>query len=833
MPKDNDFIKNAQNIDQFLKRKLPSSVNNHIQTEQKTAGFSAGFVASSDDVQYMMKPGEMNLPTKDVPNLQKKKVKNLIKYDASEEAVKKEKKILKNMMQKVQDKGDMLREYMAPFNRVLYNNTASISIATDQNIKNFKGGQETPNKLYVRSEMISDFESLDSHMFYKIKASKDIENDVPAHGELLVGLRGRGVDEELVLKNDKGDIKEISISDKNIQDGIPKQYYDDLFNAHEKLTIDQEKALRKYAVNQFGYKNANIMSQAKGFEKTIAACAFLGDSDYHGANLGTAGGNIVKLDHGRAYYFNNDEYSYQGIDVDAEKLQSSINQITEISDKEIKALVRNRAYELKRMGFELDDSLGYYENNVIKPLAPISKNAITEKEKSDSRYKNMENNYINLYQKQKRALANFSKDLDVVIKMDMPDAWKKREWVHELNGDRPINWAIENQKTIQGIDPKIWGVLSGLRKDPKINIENIDPVLKFKFHLANKDFDKAKAEINNIRMISSHNESALKDVKALDRVEITELFERKIDQVNKNTESLFNAAKSGNVKEVERLIDESSANAKNAAGLSLMHVAAGSGNKELFDLLITKKADVNVEFKGTTALQLAVNKDHTEIAMIMINNGADASKVIQLATSKGQNEVVKLSIEKNANVDSQAQGNTRALRIAINKDNTELSEILIKAGANLDIKGEDGKSYIDLAIEKGQMKTIANLLDNGVDVNTKDDEHYTLLHNAIMNENKELIKLYTSRGADLEAKTHTGATPLKMATRTGNKEIVEMINDAIAEREVTKIGQVMRRASLSSIAITDTESTPATPVPMLNSKSPNNLVSSKSSSRSI
>lgn len=801
MTKNSDFDNNKNKIDKFLKTKLPSSIKGHTISGQKTSGAATGFLANFDSNQYMMKPGEMNISTKDELDSQKLKVINLIENNASEEDINKESNIYRKMFRNVQDKGDMLREYMAPFDRFLYNNSASISIATNEEVTNFKNKQKSPESLYVRSKMIDNFESLDSNMFYTIKLSKDIENETPNKGELLVGLHGSGIDRELVLKNDHGEISDLS-DNKNMQDSISREHYRYLSSNPDELGIDIERALKKCAVYKFGYKNSQTIEQAQGLEKILATCMMLGDSDYHGSNLGIVDKEgerfFVKLDHGRAHYFNNDEsrlrrelahrlnqYSYQGMNFDANKLKLAIDEMTNISDSELETIVKKRSYELKRMGYKLDDSLEFFENGELKALSPVSDNAKTDKEKMDSRYENMENNYIDSYKKQRNALSNFSQDLDIVLKLDMPDNWKTREWVHELEGYKPINWAIENQKTIQGIDPKVWGVLSKIREDANIKESEIDPILKIKFYLANKELNKARDEINNIKMVNADSKLIVESIKPSYDSEIINLLDSKILQVEKNSEALWDAVKSGNLQEFTKLIDEiGTPNIKNSKGVSLLHVAVGSGNKELVDILIEKKADLNIDYKGTSALQLAINKGNTEISKTLIKSGADGSKAIQLAVSLNQKEIVQLLVDYGADLDSKNQSKTTAMRIAINKGYTEISEILIKAGADLSLRGEDGKSYIEAAVEKGEIKTVKALLAYGANVNSKDNNY------------------------------GDGNSLLDLANSIGNEEIINLVSDAIkkdkqlkfSQNIINQVDQVMRKSSLSFNAITDVES---------------------------
>lgn len=104
---------------------------------------------------------------------------------------------------------------------------------------------------------------------------------------------------------------------------------------------------------------------------------------------------------------------------------------------------------------------------------------------------------------------------------------------------------------------------------------------------------------------------------------------------------LIDAARDGNAEKVKSLVE---GNAERVSvkdpkyGATPLHWAAGSNRKEVVAVLLANKADVNAETnEGLTALVLATDKGYTEVAELLLANGADPGFV-------GVEEIVLLPV---------------------------------------------------------------------------------------------------------------------------------------------------------------------------------------------
>ena len=117
--------------------------------------------------------------------------------------------------------------------------------------------------------------------------------------------------------------------------------------------------------------------------------------------------------------------------------------------------------------------------------------------------------------------------------------------------------------------------------------------------------------------------------------------------------------------------------------------AAGFGNKEVVEMLITKGADMNAKAEeGWTPLHYATGGNDRGIAELLIANGADLNA-------------------KNAN------DQITPLHWAAWRGHKEVAELLIAKGSDVNAKRDDVKTPLDLAIKYNHTKTADLLRKHG------------------------------------------------------------------------------------------------------------------------
>ena len=170
--------------------------------------------------------------------------------------------------------------------------------------------------------------------------------------------------------------------------------------------------------------------------------------------------------------------------------------------------------------------------------------------------------------------------------------------------------------------------------------------------------------------------------------------------------------------------------------------------------LLQKRADVNVaEPDGSTALYWAAEKNHVEIAQLLIRAGANPSA----RTRYGATPLAMASLNGNA----------------------ALIELLLKAGADFNTVTANNETVLMIAARTGVAAAVKTLLSHGADPNAREDHRgQSALMWAATEGHVEVVRALIAAGADIGARSKQGWTSLLFAARDGRMEVVRALVDA-------------------------------------------------------
>lgn len=262
--------------------------------------------------------------------------------------------------------------------------------------------------------------------------------------------------------------------------------------------------------------------------------------------------------------------------------------------------------------------------------------------------------------------------------------------------------------------------------------------------------------------------------------EIERAIKRKAREANKLAEKLGDAALFGKLAKVQQLLDEGAdPNAITECGKSSLIMAAMYGHKNVIAALLNAGADPNLgcdgEFdEGTTALM------HIASSFFASNRA----------------EVIKLLVERGANVNAQNNKGQTALIVA--GQNADAVKALIDAGADVNIRDNEGNTAMMLgtwaiqqllrqagasevglndvalfeAAYEGNLTKLEELLQAGANVNYKDG---AALEAAAGKGNVAIVARLIEAGADVNLGWKTGFTPIASAAYQGHLNVVERL----------------------------------------------------------
>ena len=163
-------------------------------------------------------------------------------------------------------------------------------------------------------------------------------------------------------------------------------------------------------------------------------------------------------------------------------------------------------------------------------------------------------------------------------------------------------------------------------------------------------------------------------------------------------------------------------------GRSCLLLAVHENHMLIVRELIRLGADVNkARVDGFTSLSVACKFGRTEMVSLLLENGALFQQPINsegvtplfLAVQHNHTECALFLIEKGANVKNVKMKSTREnlLHTASSHGNLEIVHSLLQHGMSIDDRTNNGETSLYLAAERGYVEVVTCLLENGADVN--------------------------------------------------------------------------------------------------------------------
>ena len=200
-------------------------------------------------------------------------------------------------------------------------------------------------------------------------------------------------------------------------------------------------------------------------------------------------------------------------------------------------------------------------------------------------------------------------------------------------------------------------------------------------------------------------------------------------------------------------------NYSNRSGQTPLFIASAIGYIDIVKLLLKKGATLNDKTRQDndegdweeTALSVAINYEHLEIAKLLLDHGADFETTIQmrdkyltpvlLAIEKGQNEILGIMLDLGADTDKGVD-ETTPLLVAIVNSNNEAVGMLLEYGADINtvVRWRDHdndsmkSSSLVCAIVNSNNEAVGMLLESGADA---------IAQIGVWNRNGSLIKRTT------------------------------------------------------------------------------------------
>lgn len=235
---------------------------------------------------------------------------------------------------------------------------------------------------------------------------------------------------------------------------------------------------------------------------------------------------------------------------------------------------------------------------------------------------------------------------------------------------------------------------------------------------------------------------------------------------------------------------------------SAIHEAARKGDLKKVAELIENKPDlVNARITSTeegmeykkTPLHLAVEFGHNDIVKLLLDKKADVNAKtafgftpLHFAAMKGRKEVADMLISKKCKLDIKNTFGITPIFMAASLGHVDVLELLLSKGIAVDTKGKNGMTLMHAAALGGSVTAALKLIEKGVDVNAQNIFGKSALHFAAAEGHKGVVELLAAKNANINIKSLDGKTPLNMAEENEQNTVIEFLKTRGADTSPVK-----------------------------------------------
>lgn len=306
---------------------------------------------------------------------------------------------------------------------------------------------------------------------------------------------------------------------------------------------------------------------------------------------------------------------------------------------------------------------------------------------------------------------------------------------------------FNNNKNISAVDLKLLESLSQNsakimqmiinKVDKKLINDSLDGKTPLIIAVGNSYIDTAKILIENganINAVDFEGWSALSYVVNNGDIEIAKLL---LENKAKIKGELLLAIKSpiaeSRIDMIKLLIDnKANINYSDDDGFTPLNIAIESGDMELTKFLITNGANVNSLMQdGVSLIGYAIAQNNMDLLQILIENGANvnytggdswANTPLQTASRLGLDNVVRILLTRNADINAVDMNGNTALHTAALNSQLSIVKLLLEKNPNLDIQNKVGNTALHLAVISGNIDIVGELVLKGANTRIRNND---------------------------------------------------------------------------------------------------------------
>jgi serine/threonine-protein phosphatase 6 regulatory ankyrin repeat subunit B len=253
------------------------------------------------------------------------------------------------------------------------------------------------------------------------------------------------------------------------------------------------------------------------------------------------------------------------------------------------------------------------------------------------------------------------------------------------------------------------------------------------------------------------------------------------------TEELMNSMKRRDLEMSLRLVQRvENVNYSDTNNVSLLMLASILGYTEVCKILIDKGAEFDLQSKhGITGLKQEYNanvqSEPEKKGILNLKNNyvamehTEGATALMMASQKGHMEIATMLVDNGANLNLKSNNGETALMVASANGRTKVVKLLLDKGADFELQNSLGTTSLIMASQNGNFETVKLLLDRGTNLDLQANNGATALMLASQEGHLEVVNLLIEKGAKLDLQANNGATALMLASQYGHEEVVSSL----------------------------------------------------------
>ncbi|XP_071098480.1 serine/threonine-protein phosphatase 6 regulatory ankyrin repeat subunit B-like [Haliotis cracherodii] len=231
---------------------------------------------------------------------------------------------------------------------------------------------------------------------------------------------------------------------------------------------------------------------------------------------------------------------------------------------------------------------------------------------------------------------------------------------------------------------------------------------------------------------------------------------------------------------VERLLQLTDVNATGKHGQTPIMCSASSGKKNTFDLLLSRKADINLtDDDNNSLLHVACQSDDTSIVGYLLTQldinrpGKHGWTPVMKAAVNGRKDVFDLLVKEKVNIELTDDSGNNLLHLACHGGNVSIVEYLLPQ-FNINSRGGNGWTPVMYAAVNGNSDVFQLLVSRGADLSLEDDYNNSVFHLGCIGGNRTIVKDLLTK-ADKNSRGNLGRTGIMKSAWAGNADVFKLL----------------------------------------------------------